>query len=360
MLNHFAVILAGGYGERFWPLSTSKRPKQLLSLVGDKPLLSQAVDRLDGLIPPENVFVVTTQDLVEATRTVCPELLPDNVIGEPMRRDTAPAVAISAALVKARSKDGVFSILTADHIIENVDIFQTTLREGLTLAGQENVILTIGITPTYPATGYGYIEAGPVEVESDGIAFHKAVRFVEKPDQVTAQTYLDHGSFFWNSGMFIWSVKTLEQEFAKHCPELLGLMDALAPTIGTDSFLTELTQQFEALDKISIDYALMEKADNILMARGVFSWDDVGSWPAIENHFDKDPSDNVLIGACEQVDASGNIVVSKERVTALLGVKDLVVVQAEGVTLVCNKNSAQDVKRLVEQLRKNPDYAQYL
>lgn len=360
MSNHFAVILAGGYGERFWPLSTSKRPKQLLSLVGDKPLLAQAVDRLDGLVPQENVFVVTNRDLVEATCSACPELLPDNVIGEPMRRDTAPAVALSAALVKARSENGVYAILTADHVIADVDLFQSTLRQSFALAERERVILTIGIKPTFPATGYGYIEAGPVNCETDGITFHSAERFVEKPDEETARNYLDQGTYFWNSGMFIWSVKTLEQEFSKHCPELVGLMDAMAPTVRTDLFLPELTRQFEKLDKISIDYALMEKAENILMAKGVFSWDDVGSWPAIESHFEKDKCDNVFVGTCEQVDASGNIVVSNGRVTALLGVKDLVVVQAEGVTLVCDKSKAQNVKQLVEKMRTNPNYAEHL
>jgi len=360
MSNHYAVILAGGRGERFWPLSTAKRPKQLLSLVGDKPLLSQAVDRLDGLVPRENIFVVTNAELVEPTCSACPELLPENVIGEPVGRDTGPAVALSAALVKARSENGVFCILTADHVIGDVPLFQTTLREGLALAEREDVILTIGIKPNFAATGYGYVEAGEAHADKGGISIHKTLRFVEKPDQETAEAYLKRGTFYWNSGMFIWSVKTLEQEFAKHCPELLRLIEALTPTVGSPDFLPELTRQFEGLQKISIDYALMEKADSILMAEGIFSWDDVGSWPAIENHFDKDPDGNVLVGSCEQVDASNNIVVSQDHVTALIGVDNLVVVQAEGVTLICPKDQAQNVKQLVEKLRANSDYEKYL
>ena len=350
--SSYAVILAGGRGERFWPLSTAARPKQLISLVGDRSMLAQAVERLGGLIPPERVFVITNADLVEATRAAAPELPPENVIGEPMGRDTAPAVGVATALVKARDPDAVFSILTADHIIGEIDSFQRILRMAYRLAEQEEVLITLGIPPSFPSTGYGYIEAGSALHELDTIRFYKVERFVEKPDLVTAQTYLDSGRFFWNSGMFIWSVHSIQAAFERHHPPVARLIEQLVPVAGTDRFGDALKEGFAAQEKISIDYAVMEKASNILMVRGVFPWDDVGSWPALRNHVPADEGGNVVIGDGETLESAGNIVYSRDRLTALVGVDDLIVVQAEGVTLVCHKDRAQDVKRMVQRLRE--------
>jgi mannose-1-phosphate guanylyltransferase len=360
MTNRFAVIMAGGKGERFWPLSTSKRPKQLLALVGDKPLIAQAVDRIADFIPPENVFVVTNQDLVEATREAAPMLPRENVVGEPMGRDTAPAVACGGALVKARDENGVFVILTADQVMEDLDVFTATLEGGLRLAEQNDVLVTIGIQPTFPATGFGYIESGADFGEAEGVSFKKAVRFVEKPDEATAQTYLDTGKFFWNSGMFIWSVASLEKAFKAHCPEMFELMQSLTDSATRGEITLGLNELYPSVTRISVDYALMEKADNIVMACGTFKWDDVGAWPALESHFAQDAAGNTLIGDCQQIDASGNIVLSGDRLTALIGVKDLVVVQAEGVTLVCPKDRAQDIKKMVVLLRETGKYDELL
>ncbi len=352
----YAVILAGGKGERFWPLSTSTQPKQLLSLVGDKPLLAQAVDRLEGWIPPERVYVITNEDLVEASQKAAPQLPPKNIIGEPVGRDTAAAAALGAAVVKANDPDAAFCILTADHIIGDLDVYRNTLRQSLLLAQKEDVLVTIGVQPTEPSTGYGYIEATDSYAQHDGIEFLKASRFVEKPDMETAQRYLESGTFFWNSGMFIWSVAALEKALRQHRPPLADMMDRLAPVVNTPEFLPELAREYDQLEKISIDYALMEKADNILMVRGTFAWDDVGSWPALENHFERNADGNVAIGSCEAVEAESNIVYSKDHLTALIGVKDLVVVQAEGVTLICPRDRAQDVKKLVEKLKESGSY----
>lgn len=352
----YAVILAGGRGERFWPLSTSQRPKQLLSLVGERSLLAQAVDRLEGLIPPERVYVITNEDLVEASGKAAPELPPENIIGEPFGRDTAAAAALGAALVKAKDPAASFCILTADHIIGDLDLYRATLSEGLDLAQREEVLITIGIQPAEPSTAYGYIEATNETYSAAGIHFLKADRFVEKPDARTAKEYLDSGRFFWNSGMFVWSVHALQAALARHRPVLAEMIDRLVPTVGKGDFLPALAKEYEALEKISIDYALMEKADNILMARGTFAWDDVGSWPALENHFDPDAEGNIAIGDCAAVEADGNIVYSKGRLTALIGVKDLVVVQAEDVTLICPRERAQDIKKMVEKLRQTGGY----
>ena len=360
MTGRYAVIMAGGKGERFWPLSTSKHPKQLLALVGDKPLIAQAVDRLEGLIPPENVFVVTNADLVEATQQAAPMLPAENIVGEPIGRDTAAAVACGGALVGAKDPDGVFAILTADQVMGDLDVFKKTLSGGMDLAERNEILVTIGIQPTFPSAGFGYIESGDDFESVGGVAFKKAVRFVEKPDAETAQSYLDTGRFFWNSGMFIWSVPTLGNAFAAHCPEMKALMDELGEYAARGEIVQGLTKTYPGLGKISIDYALMEKADNIVMACGTFMWDDVGSWPALEGHFPQDDSGNTLIGECEQLDSRGTIVYSKDRVTAVIGAEDLIVVQAEGVTLVCPKDRAQDIKKMVVALREKGTREQLL
>jgi len=360
MAGRYAVIMAGGKGERFWPLSTSKQPKQLLALVGDKPLIAQAVDRLEGLVPTENVFVVTNADLVDATQLAAPQLPPENIIGEPIGRDTAAAVACGGALVKARDASGVFAVLTADQVMGDLDIFSATLKGGMDLAEQNNILVTIGIQPTFPSTGFGYIESGDAFDQAEAIEFRKAVRFVEKPDETTAGEYLSTGRFYWNSGMFIWSVPSLQKAFEAHCPEMAELMETLTGHARNGTIAEGMDATYPGLGKISIDYALMEKADNIVMACGTFAWDDVGSWPALESHFEQDADGNTGIGQVETLDASGNIVLSKDRLTTVIGVKDLIVVQADGVTLVCPKNRAQDIKQIVVQLREKGGYSELL
>lgn len=360
MAERYAVIMAGGRGERFWPLSTSKTPKQLLALVGDKPLIAQAVDRLDGLIAPENVFVVTNADLVEATRQAAPMLPPENIVGEPIGRDTAAAVACGGALVAAKDPNGVFAVLTADQVMGNLDVFSATLAGGMDLAEQNDILVTIGIEPAFPSTGFGYIESGDEYGTAGGVQFNKAIRFVEKPDEVTAQSYLDTGKFFWNSGMFIWSVPALEKAFSAHCPEMKELMDVLTAYAARGEMVQGLDATYPKLGKISVDYALMEKADNIVMACGTFVWDDVGSWPALEGHFPQDGAGNTQIGCCELMDSKNNIIYSKDRLTAVIGVDDLIVVQAEGVTLVCPKDRAQDIKQMVVALREKGGYEELL
>ncbi|WP_160300739.1 mannose-1-phosphate guanylyltransferase [Kiritimatiella glycovorans] len=360
MGERYAVIMAGGKGERFWPLSTSQHPKQLLSLVGKRPFLAQAVERLEGLVPPERVWVVTNRDLVDATRAAVPEVPAEQIVGEPMGRDTAAAVACGGALIKARDPDGVFCILTADHVIGDLPLFRSTLRGAMDLAAGEDLLLTIGIEPSEPSTGFGYIEAGEPYAEREGVSFHRAARFVEKPDRATAGEYCASGRYCWNSGMFVWSVPALQRAFDEYRPQLSGLMDELSAAAEAGTLDEAMARTYPELEKISIDYALMEKASNIVMARGTFAWDDVGSWPAVRNHWAADEAGNTVQGTCETLDGGGNIVYSPDRLTALIGMEDTVVVQAEGVTLVCPRDRAQDVKKLVGKLREKQGYENLL
>ncbi len=349
--NRYAVILAGGRGERFWPLSRAARPKQLLALVGNRPLLAQAVERLDGLVPPERVLVLTNADLVKASREAAPELPANNIIGEPVGRDTAPAVALATALVKARDPNGIFAILTADHVMGDLPQFRETLAAGMDIAESGDYLVTIGIKPNEPSTGFGYIEQGDDFKTVRGIPFKRVRRFVEKPDRATAESYLASGRFAWNSGMFVWSVPSIQSALQKHHPELGAQIDAWAQMSKQPDFEKQLAESFGVVRKISIDYAVMEKADNIVVAAGTFAWDDVGAWPALERHFPADVDNNVFIGDVTGVSSAHNIVYSQGRLTGVVGVKDLIVVQAEDATLVCHRDQAQNIKELLAKLR---------
>ncbi len=360
MEHAYAVIMAGGKGERFWPLSTAKRPKQLLSLVDDTPLLAQAVERIRPLLAADRIFIITSASLVEATRAAAPELPAANVIGEPCGRDTAAAIALGAGLVKRRDPQAAFCVLTADHVIRDLDLFRETLAEGLRLAMRKDVLITIGIKPTFSSTGFGYIESGAPAGTAGRIRFLDGKRFLEKPDGATAERFIKDGRYYWNAGMFIWSVKSIEAAIAAHRPALSPLIAKVAGADGEQGVNRVMEALYPGLEKISVDYAIMEKASNIVMAEGLFRWDDVGSWPALAGLFDEDASGNVLIGQCEQVDAAGNIVYSKERLTALLGVRDVIVVQAGGATLVCAKDRAQDLKKIVQRLTEKGTYGDVL
>lgn len=351
-LEHaYAVVLAGGRGERFWPLSTRKRPKQLLSLVGGRAMIAQTVARLDGLIPRERVLVLTNAETVAPTQQLLPDLPPENVIGEPVGRDTAPAVALAAALVRARDPHAAFAILPADHVISDETRFRATLEAVFRAALGEDALFVIGIPPTAPSPAFGYVESGERRFERHGRPFFTVRRFVEKPDVETARRYLAEGRYYWNAGMFVWSLASLDRALERHAPSFAALSRRLADAVGSGDFHDAVRAAYGAVEKISIDYALMEKADNILMTPADFPWDDVGSWTALRNHFPADARGNVVIGDCAALDSEGNTVVSNGRLTALLGVRDLVVVQAEGVTLICHRDRAEHVKRLVQQLQ---------
>jgi len=352
--------MAGGKGERFWPLSTSKHPKQVLSLVGGKPMLRLAVDRLKGLVPSSRILIITSADLVSVTARAVPSLPSKNIIGEPFGRDTAAVCALASAVIKARDPGGLFCILTADHIIKDIARFQQTLRNCFDLAAKTDVLITIGMKPTFPSTGFGYIDAGRRFKAGGKTVFLKAKRFVEKPDRKRAEKYIMAGNFYWNSGMFIWSVRSIQAALARHRPELLAMANRLEKAAGKPRFQPALIREYAKLEKISIDYAVMEKSDNIIVAKATFSWDDIGSWTAIENHFKKDSSNNVLTGKCEAIGSSGNIVFSPSRLTALIGVENIIVVQAENATLVCAKGKAQEVKKMVQLLAKKKKYQSLL
>src|SRR5215475_3932885 len=288
--DRFVVIMAGGRGERFWPLSREKMPKQLLALLGKKSFLQEAVERVLPLVPVKNIFVITNEAQLPEVRKQLPKIPKKNLVAEPMGRDTCAAVTLGAAIVGARSTTGVMAVLPADHVIPDEKKFQQVLADAFDLAGRGQAIITIGIKPTEPATGYGYIKVGealppPQGVKGYKTIFHRAEQFVEKPHYDKALDYLNSGQYRWNAGMFIWSFVTITEGLQKHQPEMYAACQRWFKAANNSAKLDKtLAKDYPDITKISIDFALLEKAQNVVVADGAFDWDDLGSWTALARH----------------------------------------------------------------------------
>ncbi len=334
------VIMAGGAGTRFWPASTAARPKQLLALTGDRTLLQMSFDRIRSIVPPERVYVVTSAAIADAVRAQLPEVARDNILAEPERKDTAAAIAWAALVIEAAVPGAVMAVLTSDHIISPTAAFTDALVRAADGARASGALYTFGIVPTYPATGFGYLQlAGTGDDE-------RLVRFVEKPPRDVAEDFVARGTFLWNSGMFVWRVDSILVELKRSLP---AHVDALAPAVRGE---VPLVQAFARLHKTSIDFGVMEKARDVRCVRAVFQWSDVGSFPALKDHLPHDAANNAHNGRIVAVQAHDNVVWSNEpdELVALLGVSDLVVVRVGKRTLVAHKDRAEDLKRLVESL----------
>lgn len=353
MPKRYIVIMAGGRGERFWPESRTARPKQLLPIVGDRPMLAQTIDRLSGLVAADAVFVITNAEQRAAVLEICPELDPAKVVGEPVGRDTAAAVGLAAILVGREDPGASFAMLPADAVIHDAAELRTTLESAFAVAEAAPVLATIGIPARFPATGYGYIQQGAAFGDFAGRTVYEVQRFVEKPDLATAQGYVEAGGYFWNAGMFVWSVATIQAELERNTPSLWQALQAIRSGLEAgDDLDALLASRYPALEKISVDYAIIEKAERVVMLEASFDWDDVGEWTAIERHYPKDAHGNVTRGQAELADSANNIVYCRDdaHLVALIGVRDLIVVKTEDATLVCHKDQAQEIKNLVKTL----------
>lgn len=350
----FALILAGGSGTRFWPLSRNEKPKQLLKLFDDETLIEKTVNRLEGLVPIENIVVLTNEAQVPGIRAALPSLPEKNIIAEPARRDTGPAVALAAGWVAARDPEAVMMVLPADQLITDNAGFQSILRSAYIAAGATQSIVTLGIKPDWPCPGYGYIERGEaVSINAAGMEHSvvKVKQFREKPSPELAEQYLEAGNFSWNAGIFIWSLSTLTTELQMHSPELFQFVSDLS---STDDFNTFVQQNFETLTKVSIDYALMENASEVYNIEADVGWDDVGGWPSVAKYFPQDDEGNAIRGTGTVVDSTNNIALSTgQKQIALLGVDNLIVVETEDSILVADRSKADDIKKLVEKLPEN-------
>jgi mannose-1-phosphate guanylyltransferase len=364
--DRFVIIMAGGRGERFWPLSRQKAPKQLLTLLGDRSFLQQAYDHAVPLVPAKNIIVITNQAQAGAVRKQLPELPKANIAAEPIGRDTAAAVALGAALVGARSTTGVMAVLPADHVVPEPKKFQRVLADALDLAGRGQAIVTIGIKPTEPATGYGYIRVGqplppPHGAKPYQTAFFRAEKFVEKPHFDQAVEYINSGHYRWNAGMFVWSFVTITEALQQHQPALFEACQRWFKAANAPARLAKaLAKDYQDLRKVSIDYALMEHAQNVLVADGDFDWDDLGSWNALARHLRADPAGNCAVADFVHVDAARNLIYdarTKNRTPiAVAGLRDSILVLSDDAVLLAHKSQAQKVKALVDKLEASEQY----
>ena len=352
----YAVIMAGGSGTRLWPLSRKSRPKQLLHILGEKSLLDLAVSRLRGLVEPENIYIVTNAQYAQAVREESPELPAENVIGEPEGRDTANAIGLAAAILAGKDPEAVMGVFTADHVIEPMDVFARTVKGAYDLAQKHpESLITFGLKPTWAHTGLGYIHAGdPLGGKDDDCQAFRVHGFKEKPSSELADEYCKSGEYYWNSGMFVWQAKTILEQLQKFLPESYTKLHEIAQSWDTPAGPEIFRRTFLGLEKISIDYAVMEKSSDVLVVVLPCSWVDLGSWSSLSDVLPSDKHGNVVAaGSVERIESKNNIIVSEdEHLLALIGLEDVMVVHSKEATLVCHKSQAQRVKELVALLEK--------
>lgn len=362
-MSLYTVIMAGGIGSRFWPRSRRAHPKQFLDVFGEASLIQNTFARLQPLVEPERVFVVTNEAYAEKTHEHLPAVPAENVLGEPVARNTAPCIALAAARLHALDPDAMMVVLPADHLIINVERFHEVLQAAVDAAqpkGDESApLVTIGIRPTHPETGYGYIQfdadGDHDGVRDDGPAdtprAHHVLSFAEKPDLATAERFLDAGDFLWNSGMFIWRADAILAAMERHLPDVHRVFAPLEEAFGTDDEREAIAKAYERSPKISIDYGVMERADNVLVVPGSFGWSDVGDWRAVHDLIDKDEAGNHAEGNVILQDTARSLARSADgRLLVLVGMEDTVVVDTGDAVLVCHREQAQKVKDVVDFL----------
>lgn len=355
MEHYYALILAGGGGTRLWPMSRNDKPKQMLPLVNDHTMFQEAVYRLQPLLSPDKVYVVTGQKYVQAMRADVPEIPAENFIAEPYGRDNAPAVALALSVIHQRDPQAVVAMLTADHHIAKREQFRDVLAAAHEIA-QMGRIVTLGISPTFPSTGFGYIKQGTKQGVANGFGYHNAERFTEKPDIVKATRFLASGTYSWNSGMFIWKTHQAMQEFERQQAPMYALMQKLMPSVDTPEFERVLSEVWEDMPRISIDFAIMEGARDMSVIPIDIGWSDVGSWASLFDLLDRDKLGNAVRGKksdnAVMLDTH-NTLMFTDRLAVAIGIEDLVLVETDDVLMICHKDRTQDVKQIVQYLRDN-------
>lgn len=362
--NVYAVVMAGGKGERFWPQSRSSHPKQLLRLIGNLTMLEQTVARLTSAgIAPQNCLVITNREYELPMRSLLSSIPAENIIGEATGRDTAACVAVAAGIAAARCKatDSVLVATPADHIIHDAKQFKQVLNDAVQAAVMYKKAVTIGIKPRFATTGYGYLRCGEAIDPGLPTAFRRGEGFVEKPSLEEATKFLASGNYRWNSGIFVWTLPVLREELQCYAPSLSELAETVKAAIGCGTLNEVLALEYPHFDRISIDYALMEKLRDVLVAEATFDWDDVGSWTELRNQVKPDRNNNVVRGLFAGLGAKDCIIVGdNNHLITAVDVDDLIIVHTEDATLVCNGKSAQRVKNLVQMLGDNPELRKFL
>ena len=341
----YAVIMAGGSGTRFWPWSREKTPKQLLKITGQDTMIKQTVDRIIDKISSENIYVVTTACLADSIKAELSQIPAKNIISEPFGRNTAACIGLAATIIFNRDADAVMAVMTADHIIEPPDLFLKALKCAEKLATETNALITFGIKPNEPSVNYGYIQRSEDRINLQDFQIYDAKCFTEKPDRATAEGFVQSGEYYWNSGIFVWSASTILDNINTLMPELSKGLARIRKSIGTPDESNIIYNEYEKFDNISIDYGVMEKASNVKIIEADFEWDDVGSWLAIERLNNSDQDNNTILGNHCGINTQGNIIIGdNEHLITTINVSDMIIVSTKDVTMVCNKNNAEDIK----------------
>jgi mannose-1-phosphate guanylyltransferase len=348
-----AFIMAGGGGTRFWPRSRQSKPKQFLQLVGDQSLLQQALERIEALAPPARTWIITGASYRAETARQLPSLPPASIVGEPCGRDTAACIGLGAALCLRSDPDAIMLVMPADHVIEPAQEFRRAVQvaEQMVL-DHPQALVTFGIKPTFAATGYGYIERGAELAQRQGVPVYRVGSFREKPHVELAEEYVASGKHFWNSGIFVWRAATILEQLRANQPKLAGAVERIAAAWETPSGDEVLAKEYAGLDRISIDYAVMEKAPEVLMVQAPFLWDDVGSWLALERRQPQDAHENTILANHLGIDTHHCVIAGdKEKLIATLGVSDLIIIQDGDAILVAHREEEGNIKKIVEELK---------
>ena len=347
-----AVIMAGGKGERFWPESRVNMPKQFLSLTEDgKSMIQHTVERLEGFVEYENMYVVTNKNYKKLIQQHIPQIPVENIIIEPVSKNTAPCIGLAAVHIAKKDPEAKMMVLPSDHLIKYNEMFLDTLRIALEVAEEDNSLVTIGITPSYPETGYGYINFTKGDLPSEMKNIYRVKKFEEKPNLEKAKDYLASGKYLWNSGMFVWKASTILNCIKSFIPELYSGLMEISETINTEKYEETLEKKFPCFPSESIDYGIMEKAENIYTIPGNFGWDDVGSWLSLERIKHTNQDGNVVDGNVITIKTNNSIIQGKDKLVAVVGLEDIIVIDTEDAILICNKSHSQEVKDVINNLK---------
>lgn len=349
--NHYAVIMAGGVGSRFWPMSRQKRPKQFLDIMGNgKSLFQKTFERFTKICPKENIYVVTNENYLPIIKEQVPEFKDHQLVGEPMARNTAPCIAYAAYKIQKQNPDACMVVAPSDHLIEEEDKFASNITRALDFASQKDILVTLGIKPSRPDTGYGYIQMMEDKKIED---FHKVKTFTEKPNLELAKHFLESGEFLWNAGIFIWRAQSITSAFANFLPELDEAFNKGEDALNTEAEKEFIDLTYTTLPSISIDYGIMEKADNVFVLPASFTWSDVGTWNALYELLERDENENAIHGKKVFIRNSENnfVHVPNDKLVALNSIKDLIVVESEGMLLIADRTKEQEIRQVVNEIK---------
>ncbi|MBE5881063.1 MAG: mannose-1-phosphate guanylyltransferase [Lachnospiraceae bacterium] len=353
-MKTYGVIMAGGGGTRFWPLSRKERPKQLLNLSGKDIMVNETIDRIASSVGKENIFIVTNETQAKLMKTeTAGRMAPERILAEPAARNTAACIGYAAMEIVKKYEDGIMCILPSDQFVKDTEEFTRVMDAAITAAEETDMLVTIGIEPTFPATGYGYIctESGDgVMVGESGKQYRKVKEFVEKPDEETAKDYLASGNYAWNSGMFIWKASTILKKFEELLPDIYECLTRIGEAMGTPQEADVIQKIYPEIPKISIDYGIMERSRDVIMIAGDFGWNDIGSLDMLSIMKPADENGNVVYGEQVNIDTMNCILYGTDKMIATIGIRDVIVVQEKDAILICDKNRAQDVKKIVDML----------